>query len=221
MIKLLRQNKLFFGAYLLLFIIVGLLQLLYTKEELMRWINGHNNTAADLFFENITFLGDGAFSVIVAVALAFASFRYAVLGIVSFLVSGGISSVLKHYVFSSALRPLKYFEHSKWQYRVIEGLDIHSYNSFPSGHTITAFATFTLIALIDDRKGRSWFWLTLAVLTAYSRVYLFQHFVEDVYAGSVIGALSSLLVVWGLMRYWDKNPRSWHSRKIRSSRQQQ
>ena len=221
MIKLLRQNKLFFGAYLLILLIVGLLQLLYTKEQLIRWVNEHNSAAADLFFKNVTFLGDGAFSVIVAIGLVLASWRYAILGIVSFLVSGGISSVLKHYVFSSALCPLKYFEHSTWEYRVIEGLDIHSYNSFPSGHSITAFAVFTLIALLDDRKGRSWFWLALAVLAAYSRVYLFQHFVEDVYAGSVIGVLSSLLVYYGFMHYWDKNPRNWHKRGVINSRQWQ
>lgn len=219
MIKLLRKNSLFFSVYLLLFIIVGLLQLIYTKEQLIRWVNEHNSPAADVFFENITFLGDGAFSVIVAIALALASWRFAILGAASFLVSGGISSLLKHYVFSSALRPLKYFEHSTWEYRVIKGLDIHSYNSFPSGHSITAFAVFTLIALLDDRKGRSWFWLVLAVLAAYSRVYLFQHFVEDVYAGSVIGVLSSLLVYYGFMLYWDKKPRSWHKRGILSGRQ--
>lgn len=214
MIKLLRQNRLFFSLYLLVFSVVGLLQLFFTKEQLIRWVNEHNNATADMLFANITFLGDGAFSVIVAVILAFVSWRYAVLGIVSFLVSGGISSLLKHYVFSSALRPLKYFEHSDWEYRVIKGLDIHSYNSFPSGHSITAFAVFSLIALLDNRKGRGWLWLSLAVMAAYSRVYLFQHFVEDVYAGSVIGLVSSVMVCWGFMHYWEQNPRNWHSRGI-------
>jgi len=214
MIKLLRQNRLFFSLYLVLFITVGALQLIYTKDQLMRWVNSHNSPSADFLFQNITFLGDGAFSVIIAVVLAFASWRYAILGAISFAVSGLISSVLKHYVFTDSLRPLKYFEHSDWQYRVIDGLDIHSYNSFPSGHTITAFAVFTLMAMLDGRKARGWFWMMLAVLTGYSRIYLFQHFPEDVYAGSVIGLLSSVLVYYFFMQYWEQNPRDWHQKRL-------
>ncbi len=214
MIKLLRQNILFFSLYGALLVIVGVLQLLYTKDQLMHWINGHNSPEADFLFQNLTNLGDGAFSVIMAVVLALASWRYGILGAASFALSGGISSVLKHYVFTDSLRPLKYFEHSKWEYRVIEGLDIHSYNSFPSGHTITAFAIFSLMALLDARKARSWFWLLLAVLTGYSRVYLFQHFVEDAYAGSVIGVGSTLVVYYFFMQYWEKHPRDWHKKGI-------
>ena len=214
MIKLLRQNILFFSLYGLLLSVVGVLQLLYTKDELMQWINARNSPEADFLFQNITYLGDGAFSVIMAVILALASWRYGILGAASFALSGGISSVLKHYVFTDSLRPLKYFEHSQWEYRVIKGLDIHSYNSFPSGIQSPPLPFFSLMALLDGRKARSWFWLLLAFLTGYSRVYLFQHFVEDAYAGSVIGVGSTLVVYYFFMQYWDKNPRDWHQKGI-------
>ncbi|MFC5410776.1 phosphatase PAP2 family protein [Larkinella bovis] len=194
---------------------MSVLMLLYTKTELMQWVNAHNAPLGDLFFRNITYLGDGAFAVIVIVILLFRSFRLALMGAVSFLLSTLIVRVLKELVFAGSLRPVKYFEHSDWQYRVIDGLDIHSYNSFPSGHSTTAFAVFCLLALLDDRKNRGWFWALLAVITAYSRVYLFQHFVEDVYVGSIIGTLSSVLVFGLLNRYWDQNPKTWHSRRLR------
>ncbi|GAB3923142.1 hypothetical protein GCM10028804_21090 [Larkinella terrae] len=189
--------------------------LLYSKAELMQWVNAHNWPTGDLFFQYVTNLGDGAFAVIVIVVLLFRSFRAALMGAASFLLSTLIVRVLKEVVFAGSLRPLKYFEHSEWQYRIIDGLDIHSYNSFPSGHSTTAFAVFSLLALLDDRKNRGWFWALLAVITAYSRVYLFQHFVEDVYVGSVIGTVSSVVVFVLLSRYWGQNPKNWHNRRLR------
>ncbi|MGA0556957.1 phosphatase PAP2 family protein [Larkinella sp. VNQ87] len=188
--------------------------LIYSKTEMMQWVNARNSPAADLFFRNVTYLGDGAFAVIVTVLLAFRSFRFALMGAASFLLSTLIARVLKQLVFPDALRPLKYFEHSEWQYRVIEGLDIHSYNSFPSGHSTTAFSVFCLLALLDERKQRGWFFALLAAITAYSRVYLFQHFVEDIYVGAIIGTVSSLVVFILLTSHWEKYPRSWHDRRL-------
>ncbi|MGM9512105.1 phosphatase PAP2 family protein [Larkinella sp. GY13] len=213
--EIVSRNRSFFIVYLLCLATVSVLMLLYNKTELMQWVNGHHAPLADLFFQNVTYLGDGAFSVLVIIILLFRSFRFALMGAVSFLLSTLITRALKQLVFSDSLRPLKYFEHSPWQYRIIDGLDIHSYNSFPSGHSTTAFAVFCLLALLDDRKSRGWFFAVLAVITAYSRVYLFQHFVEDVYVGSLIGTVSSIFVFWLLSRHWDRNPQSWHDRRLR------
>ncbi|WP_128545503.1 phosphatase PAP2 family protein [Larkinella soli] len=213
--RLIALNRSFFLVYTAVLVVVGVLMLLFSKQELMQWVNRHHAPAADLLFRNITYLGDGAFSVIVVLILAFRSVRYAAMGAVSFLLSTGIAQLLKHFVFPDALRPIRYFEHSALEFRVIEGLDIHSYNSFPSGHSTTAFAVFCLLALLDERKGRGWFFAVMAVIVAYSRVYLFQHFVEDVYVGSIIGTVSSVAVYLGLSRYWERNPRHWHTRRIR------
>lgn len=213
--KIITTNRSFFITYLLCFVTVSILMLLYTQTELMQWVNARNWPIADLFFRNVTYLGDGAFAVIITILLAFRSFRFAAMGAASFLLSTLIVRVLKELVFSGSPRPLKYFEHSTWQYRIIEGLDIHSYNSFPSGHSTTAFAVFCLLALLDDRKNRGWFFALMAVITAYSRVYLFQHFVEDVYVGSLIGTASSVFVFWLLGRQWEKNPKPWHDRRLR------
>jgi membrane-associated phospholipid phosphatase len=38
--------------------------------------------------------------------------------------------------------------------------------------------------------------LILALLTGYSRIYLSQHFLEDVYAGSIIGVSTTFLVYY-------------------------
>ena len=171
----------------------------------MQWINIRNAPVADLFFTYATYFGDGAFFVIICVILLIYNRRVGAMAFASFALSSLTSLFLKLIIFPGRLRPLKFFEHSTYQYRVIEGLNIYSYNSFPSGHTISAFALFSLLAFIDSRRGRGWFWFLLAALTGYSRVYLFQHFVEDVYAGSLIGTTASIIVYLTLSQWAQKN----------------
>ncbi|WP_080059282.1 phosphatase PAP2 family protein [Spirosoma aerolatum] len=201
LLHFIRKNWLFFLPYAILLVVVGLLQLMYSQEQLMQWVNIRNSLLADRVFPYITYLGDGATFVIVCVLLAIFNWRIGAMAFGSFLLSSLTSEFLKKVVFNGSPRPLKYFEHSTFQYHLIEGLDIHSYNSFPSGHTISAFAMFSLFSFLYTRKELGWFFLFLAALTGFSRIYLFQHFVEDVYAGSVIGTVSSV-IIYLLMRQW-------------------
>jgi membrane-associated phospholipid phosphatase len=64
---------------------------------------------------------------------------------------------------------------------------IHEKNSFPSGHTTTAFAFATVVATQHE-----WYWGLLALggagLTGYSRMNDGRHFLHDVVAGMTIGA---------------------------------
>ena len=57
--------------------------------------------------------------------------------------------------------------------------------SFPSGHSLIGFAGAVSIWRMHPRMG-SWF-LALAGLIAFSRLYLFVHFPTDVLAGAAIG----------------------------------
>lgn len=198
---LLRKNRLFFSLYALVLVIVGTLQLFYTQEQLMQWVNYRNNPVADVFFTYATYLGDGAFFVVVCVILLIYNRRIGFMAFCSFALSSLTSLFLKTIVFPGSPRPLKFFEHSTYEYHIIKGLEIYSYNSFPSGHTTSAFAVFSLLAFIDNRKARGWLFLALGVLTGYSRVYLFQHFVEDAYVGSMVGTISSVIIYLSLQRW--------------------
>ncbi|GAB3749741.1 phosphatase PAP2 family protein [Spirosoma pomorum] len=201
LINLLQKNRLFFLLYALVLVVVGLLQLNFTQEQLMQVVNVRNSEIADVFFTYVTYMGDGAFFIVICLILLAVNQRVGVMALASFALSSLTSLFLKSIVFPNSLRPLKFFEHSAFEYHIIKGLDIYSYNSFPSGHTTTAFAVFSLLSFLDQRKGRAWLFVFLGVLTGYSRVYLFQHFVEDTYVGSIVGTVSSVIVYLALKKW--------------------
>jgi len=63
--------------------------------------------------------------------------------------------------------------------------------SFPSGHSATAFGGAWIFSRYLPRLN--WLWYTIAGLTAFSRVYLGDHYPGDVVSGSVLGVLFSIL----------------------------
>ena len=77
---------------------------------------------------------------------------------------------------------------------LMKGRDNYS-NSFPSGHTSTAFTFALLLAFLVRRRFAIYVFPLLAFLVGYSRVYLAQHFVTDVVAGTIIGIISSYLAL--------------------------
>lgn len=66
--------------------------------------------------------------------------------------------------------------------------------SFPSGHTLSSFAASVALLLYDRRLGVTA--LVLAVLIAFSRLYLYVHYPSDVLGGAVIGCLCGISAVW-------------------------
>lgn len=63
-------------------------------------------------------------------------------------------------------------------------------NSFPSGHSTAAAASFGFLAAYLRRYGAIWPWLCgiTAAIAAYSRVYIGVHFPADTLAGVLLGA---------------------------------
>ncbi len=63
--------------------------------------------------------------------------------------------------------------------------------SFPSGHTLASFEAFVMIFL----HNKKWGIVSglLAVLIAFSRLYLFVHFPTDVLAGAIFGTVISIV----------------------------
>ena len=79
---------------------------------------------------------------------------------------------------------------------MVDGVVLHAgFSSFPSGHTMSAFAVFSLLAFFASHSKRQIFlFVSLAILVAASRVYLIQHFVADVWMGSLLGVMLAYLI---------------------------
>ncbi|EKE15387.1 MAG: hypothetical protein ACD_12C00038G0004 [uncultured bacterium] len=65
--------------------------------------------------------------------------------------------------------------------------------SFPSGHTTISFSVAAILAFFD-KKRKKYFYL-IAVIIAFSRVYLGYHYLYDVLAGAFLGWLISSAVL--------------------------
>jgi membrane-associated phospholipid phosphatase len=179
-------HRTFVIPYLLL-LIAGIIALTtFSKEELFVALNSARAPGADFFFKYWTHVGDGVFFAFVGVLVLFYRFGYSLMLLLSLLVSGVIVQVLKKLVFSEALRPKGWFG-SETLVQTIEGVTLHSFNSFPSGHTTTAFAMMFGLALIIQKKQFGYLLVLAAALVGYSRIYLGQHFFEDVFYGSLVG----------------------------------
>jgi undecaprenyl-diphosphatase len=70
--------------------------------------------------------------------------------------------------------------------------------SFPSGHSATAFAAATAIAVISPRMRP--YALAIAAGVALSRIYLRVHYPLDVLAGALLGAAIGGLVAFAVLR---------------------
>lgn len=68
--------------------------------------------------------------------------------------------------------------------------------SFPSGHTLASFLAATVLTRAPIARGWKAATWVMAVLIAFSRLYLFVHFPTDVLAGAIIGVLAGLLGVY-------------------------
>ena len=188
----------FFYLYVLFLLIGTSLLIGYSKEELFLAVNSRHTDFSDLLFQVVTYLGDGIFAAIIVVILGLYRLRLGLIGLVGFASTGIAIQFLKKMVFPDAYRPMKYFEGIQDIY-LIPGLNVHSYYSFPSGHTATAFGIFFLLTLVVCdfyNKKAKLFWgpafCCLAIAVGYSRIYLAQHFLIDVLVGSAIG----ILIVW-------------------------
>ena len=186
--------------YLLIFLAVWCVLLLvglrYTRAEAHLILNSVHNPLLDLIFKNITHIG-GSFPIIFGFVLLLWNVRKGLFILFGQLCCALITVPLK--TFFAHQRPSIFFIYNLRidLPAVVEGVLLRTENnSFPSGHTSAVFALATCLAAITPPKYRQWqiVWLVIGWLVAYSRIYLSQHFVDDILFGSVIGVFSGLIV---------------------------
>lgn len=207
----LRQNRWFFVPYGIVLVTILPVLLVTPKADLHLWLNAYHNRFFDGFFRIMTWMGDGLILSAAGLAFILFSFRTSFYVLSTYLGTGLLVQVLKRLVFPDVLRPVRYFQDAA-NLHLVDGLKMLTSRSFPSGHAASAFAFFLCLALIVRNHAFKFVCFMLALLVAYSRVYLSQHFLVDIYAGSVIGVLGALMLYWVFYR----SDKAWHQLNVLS-----
>lgn len=205
MINRLRNTTLFFIPYLSLFTLSVVFFLYRSHGEFVLWLNSLHNPAWDFFFKYWTHTGDAIFFSIVAVALIVFKRRFGLILALAGISVAIISSFFKYVLFAEAQRPILYFK----GYEVlefVEGVNVLSQYSFPSGHAMAVFALASFVALMLQNNNYSSILFIGATLTSVSRVYLVQHFLIDIMAGSLIGITIGIIFYMSFEKYLNKEP---------------
>jgi membrane-associated phospholipid phosphatase len=186
-----------FLMYVLYFLAALGVVLFLEKGTFLIWLNEKHNPFGDVFFSYVTILGE--WPVFVFAGLIVLSYRvyYAILLALTGLIHVLIVQFLKIIVFE-AHRPALHYEESLSSFNLVEGVELSTFYSMPSGHTASAFALATILILLTKNRLLQVILMLLAILVAVSRVYLFQHFMVDTIVGATIGLLVSMTIWWYL-----------------------
>jgi membrane-associated phospholipid phosphatase len=192
--EILAGNRLFVGLWLLFFAAGLFFLLTLGKAASFVDLNAYHQSTLDTIFIWITFLGNGAFSILVFVIfLLQRRWSKATQIILAFLLSALLAQILKN-LFSMP-RPKQFFAPGQYHY-FIDGVTGIGFASFPSGHTTSIFALVTLLAIFTKNRNAKIGFLLAGVAVGYSRIYLGQHFLGDVLMGAGIGTFTAVLVHW-------------------------
>ena len=190
-------------------VVLGMLYA-YPKLELHLMLNTCHTAIADTFFKYYTLLAEWPLYVLALLPVFWKKSRMTLFFAISELSSGAVLQTLKRLF--EADRPVSVFaNYPDVTLPLVQGVDMHHSNSFPSGHASTFFVFFTCCALLlayyyqqraNAGKPCSRLLITLSMLSllflaalgAYSRVYLSQHFMVDICVGSIIGFIVPCLV---------------------------
>ncbi len=188
----------------------------FDRKQLFEAVNAHHTATTDGLMHNLTNFGDGtAITGILILLLAVPKFRnwwYVIAAVVCNAIPALVIQVLKG-IFN-APRPFEYYKNDpSWIHFSKDWGSMLYHHSFPSGHSGGAFSVFCFLALLLPRKYR-WLGLPLfffALTVGYTRLYLAAHFFADVYVGSIVGTVVTLvifLLMKGLIpRFYGSNER--------------
>lgn len=209
---LIKENAIFFSCFLLFLVLatIGLFSL--EQGDLIFYFSENRTPFWDSFFRLFTTFGEGLFFLAAALVMLFYKYRYAllfpILGLTVMLVSYISKAIFAH------PRPLAYFRELGMadQLTFVANVDVHTgATSFPSGHTMAGFVLYCFLALVlPFKRGVAVLCFLFALGVGLSRIYLVQHFLKDVYLGSIMGVI--IAVTWFLIQ--EKWQKPWLDRKI-------
>lgn len=184
-----------YNKIILICIVCGIIPLIiYNKWDIVLIINKYcTNELLDVFFMYYTNTALGGIFVICTCICVFYSYRKASMIALSGIIILITSIVLKQIIFQGYPRPTAEIPHNLF-FHIIDGFTYARHNSFPSGHTMSAFGLTAILSRFTSNKTYHILLLLYAISIAYSRIYMLQHFYIDVYAGAIFGFLCTYFI---------------------------
>ena len=195
LLQLTIRNNHFIIPVIAFFVCSSILYLYFGNSFIHLQINNNiNGYYADVFFSGITELGNGIVVFILLPIVIFFDINLAIRLISAFILSTLVVWLCKFVLFPDALRPIAFIKDAHDHLRLIPWVKIHRQGTFPSGHSTTIFTIFCCFAFAAKSKGTKTVLFLIALVIAFSRVYLSQHFLQDVAAGALNGTMCTLVV---------------------------
>ncbi len=197
MLPIIQKNIFYLRAYLTFFTLLFIFILTTEPLGATLFFSAHRTAVGDFFFKWITLLGEAYPFIALTLYFLFKkqrpiALKMAVVGILV-LIPIGILKELFSYD-----RPATIIENMGFLpgFHFVRDVEIlRGATSFPSGHTAGAFAVWSLLAFQFSRnKTLQLVCLLIAIIVGISRVYLAQHFPQDVLFGSVIGIATAIFI---------------------------
>jgi membrane-associated phospholipid phosphatase len=207
------QNRIFLSLYLLYLIAGGLIIAIGEKGDDIIYINSLHTSFFNNFFRWTTQIAELPATFLILLVATLSRFGNGLLLTTNLFFVFSSVQIFKRIVFADQVRPSLFFE-GKLNLDFVAGVEIARYNSFPSGHSATAFAVFFMLSILTKDKRWSYALFALALLVGVSRVYLLQHFFRDIYFGSLIGVTVSALVYLFFAQSGFYNNLSWKDKAL-------
>lgn len=186
----------FITIYVLFLILGASLLYNFKQPEIELAINACYNQYLDQFFKYYTFLGDAIFYTLITIIIIIYHWKKGIVVATIGVLESMIVQGLKYFVFPNSPRPIHFFELNPPVVppHLVEGVQVHAFGSFPSGHSAAAFSLAICVVFVFTQTKPLLSLLVFfgAILVAISRIYLMQHFFVDVYIGSIIGVFVSV-----------------------------
>lgn len=207
---LIKKNFSFISIYLVFALAVSLLIGSMGKLNAQLFANQFHSPFFDYTFFWSTKIVEWFSFIVILGILALKGAKLAINGLLIYAITALATFSLKRLVFFHELRPTSLLNDLRLLPSQFEFSQLSSH-SFPSGHTTAAFTLFCYLTLISSQKKLGYVYGIIAVLIGYSRVYLSQHFFQDILAGATIGIVVTFVSHFFLNKI---NFGSWASKPI-------
>ena len=195
------QGLEFFWGTVILLVFFALTLVGNPKGILEIQLNRLHQPIFDILFAALTQLGNGIIFLPIAIFFLFQKTSFSIFLGFCGLFNAIFVFVGKKLLFPGAPRPVEYLK--GMEFYQVPGVDLHHWNSFPSGHTTTGFSLAFALAIIFSKYPKiQRLMLILAIGIGLSRVYLMQHFFIDIWAGAALGLVATLSAKEITLRYF-------------------